>query len=137
MRPTNSNSNPLFIQHPASHKDPLINPPVPPNLRLILQLLFITSYSIDLHSYIFFTHITCILITPIPLTMATDVLSRKKGVIVGDDVLNLFRYAQEKQFAIPAIVCHLVAHRNTVEILTTSERHIFLHSRSVARGCAR
>lgn len=35
--------------------------------------------------------------------MAQAVLSRKTGVIVGDDVLNLFKYAQEKQFAIPAI----------------------------------
>ncbi|KAK5996632.1 Fructose-bisphosphate aldolase 1 [Cladobotryum mycophilum] len=34
---------------------------------------------------------------------ATDVLSRKAGVIVGDDVLKLFQYAREKQFAIPAI----------------------------------
>lgn len=33
-----------------------------------------------------------------------DVLSRKTGVIVGDDVLKLFQYAREKQFAIPAIV---------------------------------
>ncbi|PGH18051.1 fructose-bisphosphate aldolase 1 [Helicocarpus griseus UAMH5409] len=32
-----------------------------------------------------------------------DVLSRKAGVIVGDDVLRLFEYAQEKVFAIPAI----------------------------------
>ncbi|KAL2367196.1 fructose-bisphosphate aldolase 1 [Blastomyces gilchristii SLH14081] len=32
-----------------------------------------------------------------------DVLSRKSGVIVGDDVLRLFQYAQEKVFAIPAI----------------------------------
>ncbi|KAK9454360.1 hypothetical protein V1511DRAFT_460492 [Dipodascopsis uninucleata] len=32
-----------------------------------------------------------------------DVLSRKSGVIVGDDVLNLFKYAQAKKFAIPAI----------------------------------
>ncbi|PWY92380.1 hypothetical protein BO70DRAFT_383948 [Aspergillus heteromorphus CBS 117.55] len=30
-------------------------------------------------------------------------LSRKSGVIVGDDVLRLFEYAKEKQFAIPAI----------------------------------
>jgi fructose-bisphosphate aldolase class II len=30
-------------------------------------------------------------------------LSRKTGVIVGDDVLRLFEYAREKQFAIPAI----------------------------------
>jgi len=34
---------------------------------------------------------------------ATDVLSRKSGVIVGDDVLKLFNYAQEKKFAIPAV----------------------------------
>jgi fructose-bisphosphate aldolase class II len=33
-----------------------------------------------------------------------DILSRKEGVIVGDDVLNLFKYAQEHNFAIPAIV---------------------------------
>lgn len=32
-----------------------------------------------------------------------DVLSRKSGVIVGDDVLRLFDYAQEKVFAVPAI----------------------------------
>jgi hypothetical protein len=35
---------------------------------------------------------------------AKDVLTRKSGVIVGDDVLNLFKYAKEKGFAIPAIV---------------------------------
>ena len=34
---------------------------------------------------------------------AQDVLERKTGVIVGDDVLKLFNYAQEKNFAIPAI----------------------------------
>ncbi|KAF2405235.1 fructose-bisphosphate aldolase, class II [Trichodelitschia bisporula] len=34
---------------------------------------------------------------------ATDVLSRKSGVIVGDDVRALFKYAQEHNFAIPAI----------------------------------
>ncbi|EEH20001.1 fructose-bisphosphate aldolase 1 [Paracoccidioides brasiliensis Pb03] len=32
-----------------------------------------------------------------------DILSRKTGVIVGDDVLRLFQHAQEKVFAIPAI----------------------------------
>lgn len=32
-----------------------------------------------------------------------DVLSRKTGVIVGDDVLKLFNYAQEHKFAIPAV----------------------------------
>jgi hypothetical protein len=31
-------------------------------------------------------------------------ISRKKGVIVGDDVLSLFKYAQEQKFAIPSIV---------------------------------
>ena len=35
--------------------------------------------------------------------MAQSVLSRKSGVIVGDDVFKLFKYAQEKNFAIPAI----------------------------------
>lgn len=34
---------------------------------------------------------------------AQDVLSRKSGVIVGDDVLALFEYARKNQFAIPAI----------------------------------
>ena len=34
---------------------------------------------------------------------AKDVLSRKSGVIYGDDVLKLFQYAQEKNFAIPAV----------------------------------
>ncbi|KAL6715958.1 Fructose-bisphosphate aldolase 1 [Lecanora helva] len=34
---------------------------------------------------------------------ATDGLSRKSGVIVGDDVYKLFKYCQEKKFAIPAI----------------------------------
>ncbi|KAK2681408.1 Fructose-bisphosphate aldolase, class-II [Fusarium oxysporum f. sp. vasinfectum] len=32
-----------------------------------------------------------------------EVLSRKTGVIVGDDVLRLFEYAREHKFAIPAI----------------------------------
>lgn len=35
---------------------------------------------------------------------AKDVLSRKSGVIVGDDVLALFKHAQENNYAIPAIV---------------------------------
>ncbi|CAF9928848.1 MAG: Fructose-bisphosphate aldolase 1 [Heterodermia speciosa] len=34
---------------------------------------------------------------------ASDVLSRKTGVIVGDDVRKLFKYCQEKKFAIPAV----------------------------------
>ncbi|KAK8097793.1 fructose-bisphosphate aldolase- class II [Apiospora kogelbergensis] len=36
---------------------------------------------------------------------AQDVLSRKTGVIYGDDVLALFKYAREHKFAIPAINC--------------------------------
>lgn len=32
-----------------------------------------------------------------------DVLERKSGVIVGDDLIRLFKYAQEHNFAIPAI----------------------------------
>ncbi|KAH9886862.1 hypothetical protein F4778DRAFT_442963 [Xylariomycetidae sp. FL2044] len=35
--------------------------------------------------------------------MATKNLSRKSGVIVGDDVLNLFLHARENKYAIPAI----------------------------------
>lgn len=35
--------------------------------------------------------------------MAASILSTKSGVIYGDDVFKLFKYAQEKQFAIPAI----------------------------------
>ncbi|KAI1494393.1 hypothetical protein F5X96DRAFT_617718 [Biscogniauxia mediterranea] len=35
--------------------------------------------------------------------MATERLSRKTGVIVGDDVLALFNHARENQYAIPAI----------------------------------
>jgi len=34
---------------------------------------------------------------------AQEVLSRKTGVIVGDDLIALFKYAQQKNFAIPAI----------------------------------
>lgn len=34
-------------------------------------------------------------------------LNRKSGVIVGDDVLRLFEYAKQKEFAIPAIVSDL------------------------------
>lgn len=34
----------------------------------------------------------------------TDVLTRKSGVIIGDDVLALFKHAREKGFAILAVV---------------------------------
>ena len=62
-----------------------------------------------------------------------DVLSRKTGVIVGDDVLALFKYAQEKKFAIPAIVSrpvHAIAPR-----LTRAERDLILDRRRCARSC--
>lgn len=36
---------------------------------------------------------------------AQDVLSRKTGVIYGDDVLALFKHARENKYAIPAINC--------------------------------
>ena len=36
-------------------------------------------------------------------------LSRKSGVIVGDDVLRLFEYAKQNGFAIPAIVSSLMS----------------------------
>jgi fructose-bisphosphate aldolase class II len=45
-----------------------------------------------------------------------DILTRKTGVIVGDDVLKLFNYAQEHKFAIPAIVsCSDIASCNLQE----------------------
>lgn len=65
-------------------------------------------------------------------------LSRKTGVIVGDDVLELFKYAQEKQFAIPAIV--RVA--SVVRVLDDSianrlERDLFFYCRRFPRSCPR
>jgi fructose-bisphosphate aldolase class II len=42
----------------------------------------------------------------------TDVLSRKSGVITGDDVLKLFTKAKELKFAIPAIVSSRAALRS-------------------------
>lgn len=38
-------------------------------------------------------------------------LSRKSGVIVGDDVLRLFQHAHANNYAIPAIVSVDTAHR--------------------------
>ena len=59
--------------------------------------------------------------------MAQNVLKRKTGVIVGDDVLNLFKFAQEKGFAIPAIVRYPIP---TADSLTPNlERHLFVHGR--------
>jgi hypothetical protein len=65
---------------------------------------------------------------------AKDVLTRKTGVIVGDDVLNLFKYAKEKQFAIPAIVSWpLPSFR--FPGLTAAECHFFINRCSRTRGC--
>lgn len=77
----------------------------------------------------------------------TDVLSRKAGVIVGDDVLRLFEYAREKQFAIPAIVrirlaFSLLPPKETAicesfrlaDKNSPVERHLFLHRRRCPRG---
>ncbi len=59
-----------------------------------------------------------------------DILKRKEGVIVGDDVLNLFKYAQEKNFAIPAIVSLLLAAQRTREFTQRFlERDLLLNSR--------
>ncbi|ODV91361.1 hypothetical protein CANCADRAFT_122941 [Tortispora caseinolytica NRRL Y-17796] len=44
-----------------------------------------------------------------------DVLERKSGVIVGDDVLNLFKYAREHGFAIPA--CNVTSSSTVVAAL--------------------
>jgi len=46
---------------------------------------------------------------------ALDVLQRKKGVIVGDDVLRLFEYAREKKFAIPA--CNVTSSSTAIAAL--------------------
>jgi hypothetical protein len=89
-----------------------------------------------------------------------DVLSRKSGVIVGDDVLKLFQYARENQFAVPAIVSPIFSAdvENKLELallagisggacaslvnggLTAvalnicTERHLILHCRCCSRG---
>jgi len=44
-----------------------------------------------------------------------DVLKRKSGVIVGDDVLALFQYARENKFAIPA--CNVTSSSTAVACL--------------------
>jgi hypothetical protein len=49
-----------------------------------------------------------------------DVLSRKSGVIVGDDVLKLFNYAQEHKFAIPAVVSEHLMETANWQTLTTN-----------------
>jgi hypothetical protein len=55
---------------------------------------------------------------------AKDVLTRKEGVIVGDDVLKLFKYAKEKGFAIPAIVSDQVWYRHLgTDLIRTSPPH--------------
>ena len=68
--------------------------------------------------------------------MATSVLSRKTGVIVGDDVLKLFNYAQEKKFAIPAIVRQQDGDKKTLAADDVLECHLFFHCRCLSRGCS-
>lgn len=64
-----------------------------------------------------------------------DKLSRKTGVITGDDVLRLFQYCQEKTFAIPAIVS-VMCHQLKKDILLTDilERDLVLHRCCFPRG---
>lgn len=71
--------------------------------------------------------------------MATQVLSRKTGVIVGDDVLKLFNYAQEKQFAIPAIVRSPSSGSyfqplGTIWLTQYPERYLIFHGCRLSRG---
>lgn len=69
---------------------------------------------------------------------AKDVLSRKTGVIVGDDVLKLFNYAQEHKFAIPAIVRHQLLFESHLDFkLTFAECYLILNCCSSSRGCPR
>lgn len=58
-------------------------------------------------------------------------LSRKSGVIVGDDVLRLFEHAQANNYAIPAIVsvAHWPPKRNGVIDLASAERDIVVDRR--------
>lgn len=68
-------------------------------------------------------------------------LSRKSGVIVGDDVLRLFEYAQEQQFAIPAIVRlglePAAAADGDGRLTMGLERHVVFDGRGCARSGAR
>lgn len=56
-------------------------------------------------------------------------LSRKSGVIVGDDVLRLFEYAKQNGFAIPAIVSSYLNRTLQLESNTNFplERHLLFH----------
>ena len=63
--------------------------------------------------------------------MAQSVLKRKTGVIVGDDVLALFNYAQEKKFAIPAIVCDFST-SNASSVCTDFHQNVTSSSTAVA-----
>lgn len=64
-------------------------------------------------------------------------LNRKAGVIVGDDVLRLFEYAQEQKFAVPAIVSITVVSALSSVSNLALERHLFLHRRCCSGGCPR
>lgn len=69
--------------------------------------------------------------------MATSVLSRKAGVIVGDDVIKLFKYAQEKKFAIPAIVRCCDSKTNGWTVDKIPECNVLVHRGRISRGCER
>ena len=66
----------------------------------------------------------------------TDVLSRKSGVIVQEDVKKLFDYAQAHNFAIPAIV-NLAWLSKRLHLLINSECHLLVHGGCVPRSCPR
>jgi fructose-bisphosphate aldolase class II len=85
----------LNVYQPASLSNQLKSdhsislPHHPPRYTIFISHPKSAKYSIDLQ---------------LDFTMgATDALSRKAGVITGDDVLNLFKHAQEHKYAIPAI----------------------------------
>jgi len=63
---------------------------------------------------------------------AQDVLTRKTGVIVGDDVLKLFKYAQEHKFAIPAIVSHSYTLNPIFFILSNNSQNVTSSSTVIA-----
>lgn len=62
---------------------------------------------------------------------APQVLSRKTGVITGDDVLALFQHAKDNGYAIPAINVGLVPSSSAAAVLTSSGDLLF-YSRCIA-----
>ncbi|KAG0131173.1 hypothetical protein HOY82DRAFT_485632, partial [Tuber indicum] len=77
-----------------------------PHQQLFLPLpyiisLFLYSSPVNTLSLKIFLHLPLKLKSN--LSLIDQSASQKSGVIVGDDVLNLFKYAKEHKFAIPAI----------------------------------